>query len=639
MGPKGRKRKSPPAGAPSAAAAKVPARPPRAARPRASQEELEPSLVEQAQEGDEAEEQGGEEEIDEGQQEQNLQGADLEEEKEEFLNQFGSSAEYYVEQWRAYDTLLILAWLMDYNEIWDELEKQMPGISPTRHVNRRRLLWFMETCYARVRLPKSLAEAQENWCHHNDLEEPDDSTPGLWAPPQGAARPVTPPSLSRPSAAAVTPLPATQRRQEQEAPRSASRPLPPPLFDAAEADVSRACLSCLTPGPAGFAPWICKGSLGGIPCLVRGDLPHNDEFNREIRLAQRAAAAAATGKPAAAAADTDSSGQSTDARGSGSATSAAKQTKLNAAMDRERAENPQHPLFVRPSTTTEEQESAAVRAALATLRQSFDAKALVYPSPSLIKLIQSGCMLHVGFAVPIKSGATPADDRREIGFDTAGGGLTASLRVDIPKILSGAALTEALMMNILPALIARPTAQMQWLALSRTVLAFEQRHGWELARAYMESLLEERIRDQAPFSDVDMAMLTQRLMALGVGQPAPAAPRFGAAPGPASTQQRPAPFRSNAPCRDWQNGRNCPRGAACPHRHVCMRCFADHVVSECTRAALPAAPASYGGRPSGGSYSGKRRDAYGSGGGASVTTAPLPAKSAAASSSQGGRHD
>ena len=66
-------------------------------------------------------------------------------------------------------------------------------------------------------------------------------------------------------------------------------------------------------------------------------------------------------------------------------------------------------------------------------------------------------------------------------------------------ITSSQHFTVALVATILPALIQRPRAMMQWLALARTVISIDLAAGWPSARTYMERVLNERIPQGKPF--------------------------------------------------------------------------------------------------------------------------------------------
>jgi hypothetical protein len=62
--------------------------------------------------------------------------------------------------------------------------------------------------------------------------------------------------------------------------------------------------------------------------------------------------------------------------------------------------------------------------------------------------------------------------------------------------------------TILPVLIDRPAAMMEWITLGRTALALSPTPArWPVAAAYMEQLLAERVPQRKPLSDTSDLVL------------------------------------------------------------------------------------------------------------------------------------
>ena len=187
-----------------------------------------------------------------------------------------------------------------------------------------------------------------------------------------------------------------------------------------------------------------------------------------------------------------------------------------------------------------------------------------------------------------------------------------------PPVTSSQAFCMALFSTILPALIDRPAAMLEWMALARTALQIEAepRSNWARASAYVDQLLQRRIPQRKGISEPSDAVLrTIRNMDSFASQ------------GAGGPMRQPDSRRGgdDAVCHQWNADGMCVRAPNCRFRHVCCDCGGQHPASGCSRR-------------SSGSVSGGQRQPFRRGGGAggsqrsggasSVTTAKVAAAAA-----------
>jgi hypothetical protein len=356
------------------------------------------------------------------------------------------------------------------------------------------------------------------------------------------------------------------------------------LIIAIESAPARACLTCLTPQETGGpAQWICKGQITpGVICGLRGDLDGEHAANKRIAAAQ-ARAPPATPPTVA--------GQSTEGQ-TRAPPATQKQNKIDAELDRLRLAGPDHILFARPSSVSAEQEAALVKAAYEGVRLSLGAKAYVYPSASLISLVQSGRLAQVGYAIPEK--VASAAEEEPVVVTISGNKITSASATAPPVVGDLRAFNAAIFGTILPALAARPQAQLQWVSLARTIAAIEERFGsvgWSSAKKYLDAFLPECVRQQESFCKVDADFIQQNLSGqtqhpFGQRQHTPAAAVSEQARGTFSASKQKGTSANKEVgqfCRDFNN-KTCTRNP-CYFRHVCELCNSPaHSRATCTRA-------------------------------------------------------
>lgn len=517
--------------------------------------------------------------------------------------------------WQQFDTELLRAWLLDFRD-WKSM------LPKAKTASRDVLLDALVERDAVRPKGKSLA-AQLDGLQKNFLKaHPDAAAPGL----EPALRPVP---ASAPPASAPAQRDRSPQRQplfseaedeeegdnesdEEEPPPASTPPRHPPASAARDLqrDFSRAaaaagplphhwehgCLTCTTVPSAGLVSatgaWVCHR------CGLRGDLDASHAANAHLGRASGQHA------PPSSAADGQTTRDATDSA------PADKLEKHLLALSA-RLGTP-HPLFSTKAT------APAPSDAIRTVRQALGASTTESPSLQLLSLIQSGKLLDASFAVPrpFLRDVGSVDALATISFGAGGPVLnTTKDPTRPPPLASLEEFTLALVSTILPALIDRPAAMVEWLALTRTVLHLSNKDGWPSARRYLDALLRERIgvADKLPFAPPsDPALRDIRADATRE--------RFGFPP--IAPGQR-APSNTRPPggkCHSFQSSGACGRagGGVCFFEHVCAVCgAADHgALQRTTCAAQYKPPAPGPQRPAGSGSKGKR------GGGGSGRTAP-----------------
>lgn len=328
-----------------------------------------------------------------------------------------------------------------------------------------------------------------------------------------------------------------------------------------------ACRSCCRPRPVDSDPslgFICTG------CFRRGDLPTTDPTNIEMRRAYEAEATIRAGKPSS---------------GSGGATALGQSNRdmptlahSVSAVDRRHIEltarGGDFDLFVGESAGT----PVSHQVALETARAVLFGQAYERPSDQLVQLIRAGKLPAVGWAAPKKNAALTENDTLQLSQLSGGGvGLTSAAKGTITPVACASAqqFAAAMFATILPCLIDKPAAMLQWMALGRTALELEEKYSWAVASDYITQLLGERITRHEGFGKVSNEILTN--VTVGV------LPRQ-AKQSAAGSKTVSGGDASGAKCFDFNAG-SCPRApGSCRFAHRCSNCGQDgHPAKTCTR--------------------------------------------------------
>lgn len=544
----------------------------------------------------------------------------------------GGSAADAVEQdsierafWEAFDTGLLLAWWLDYegNELY---------LSAELHSDRDAVISALVQRRADRPNPgpgsSDLLELQINWRNAHP------QAAGAACPGWHAASPAAPQVLALQqlqtihhaaggpppaSAAAAQPVPSPQRAP---AAHAAARQLtwsPDEKYPVPQARSS--CATCLVrPDPSVVnenREWLCV-------CGRRGDLPGDGAVNKglmeERRRMQESQQAAElrvweAGRPAPSAAAAGQHHGTTKDPSSSSATDGltALERKFRQLL---LASKESYPVFDDAAPLTGQ-------SALQVSRKAFTATAYDQPPKLLVELIRAGLLTQVGYAIPL---ATGRDRSQEMAIGsillTETNGLAPQGKLSAtqaPPVTSLHDFCSAMFGTILPALIDRPAAMMEWITLGRTALALAPTPArWPAANAYIEQLLAERVPQRLNLADVSDPVLRTVTFAFPAhaqnagGAPPHTSGNNGGAGGAGGARVR--------TCNGFNNGGRCS-SQPCQFAHQCEGCGATgHGKVDCTRRSAGGSGGGRGGR-GGGRGGSSHRGGGGAGGGANPPAA------------------
>lgn len=276
-----------------------------------------------------------------------------------------------------------------------------------------------------------------------------------------------------------------------------------------------------------------------------------------------------------------------------------------------------------------------VAAALRISRQSYGAGEYTQTPAALLKLVQSGSLMKAGHALPrTLAAANTQTDHADTVIVMQNGRMTAADSVSAPPLQSLRDFCLALTSTILPALTEQPTAVADWLALARTIIELDARHGWAAANAYLEMLLSDRVHRDAPFADYDRNFVdsaTRPRNTTSAGPPSGAGQHAHATYSTTSAAGGAAGTASwvKGACRDF-NTSECQRGAQhCRFQHecpwpACSGADRKHPAFQC-----PAKPAGWRPQPRGGASAAPTRGGRAGGRGSKGAGASTVASAAA----------
>jgi len=324
-----------------------------------------------------------------------------------------------------------------------------------------------------------------------------------------------------------------------------SNPSAPPL---------RACTHCTDEQPRASPVFRCD------TCHMRSDLPFDAQQNVYFR--------STAGAPA-------SSGQS-DTETSSVRTPKETLSRRDKELERLAEEGAPFPRFddAAPMSSAE---------ALEAVRDSLWATNYSDPSASLIKLVRSGKLTKVGFALPRPASQTQTRaDFADTGILFLNGRSEATGNVVAPPLQNYDEFMHALLSVIAPALIDRPRALLDWFALARTVHEINREHDWPTARQYLDSALADRVTRRAPFGTYDRRIYDAITKPRGGGGGGAGGGRsagsahYPAAAAASSSAAAPRAAHVGAPdilpghCRDWNIGKDGCRRLKCDYTHECF---------------------------------------------------------------------
>jgi hypothetical protein len=527
--------------------------------------------------------------------------------------------------WEQFDTRLLAEWLDAFDG---------HGLSPAQLASRPQVIDALVTKGASM--PKGrtadakLADMQKHWYAATDTPPASGSAPGRVVAPAFSLAPAGGPPAPAPNADDSE---GDEEDEEEDdsggrGPVDAhARSVPSPA-QFAMTPGRRAvpiphhtqCRSCLAPNASGHASWICD-------CGARGDLAPEHSLNivrAQMRLAEiNAAARGSAPASTAAVSSSSSSGQSNTDTSVRALTAAS-------ALDKKYtdwATDTSVPFIAEFSSGAAGVPLTHTKA-LNDIRRAYGGTSAQRPSVPLINAIRAGRLFGPGHAVPraIPLGLTGDTDA---GVASLQNGLltVTSARATVPDACASASqLANAILSTILPALIDRPAAMLQWMMLGRSALSIDEKYGWAVASEYVAQTLTDRIGLGQELGSMNQEVFTQvtagRVMSSGAARPhlaqgAQQGARHASVPGV---------------CNDFNN-RSCNR-AVCNFKHLCRACGVaghSHADESCPSHSTWAPPRSqqqFGHRGSGGGFP---RPANSRGGGSVTTARP---KSSGASAQQ-----
>lgn len=325
------------------------------------------------------------------------------------------------------------------------------------------------------------------------------------------------------------------------------------------------CLSCCADRPLasyGRPGWICPD------CGRRGDLPTCDPVNLELRRGFEAEQRIRLSLPRGDQSELSVSlgqfkGDTRAAVASGSANDRACLAQIQMGLP--------SPLFIGEGATLPVKHEVA----LEHVRKALHGQTYERPSVPLVSLVRAGKLLYVGWAVPRKPQADSGTETLQV----SSSGELAITSSRKGQVSTGCASVQqfmaAMFSTIIPALVDKPVALMQWIVLGRTALELEQQYDWSTASRYLEQVLQERVPLGQPLDFVSNDALTSIQHSRSLARTFP------------SSAASSSSFSSSLPhdrqvCNNYQRGK-CDGG--CGRRHVCAVCEGkDHTQRDCPRA-------------------------------------------------------
>lgn len=439
---------------------------------------------------------------------------------------------------------------MEFMRTWQKQCKPAAGASPPPLLHMPAVLPGQAALAATPVLARGGAPHQQHATHNSSDEEDEEELQfevQMQQLLQPAHAPTPPLPPVRPAAAAAA----------HAAPYRETSPLaaePQLLF------TKQKCRSCLH-SQVSESQFICGG------CGLRGDLDADAPANQFL-------ASKMAGRASSASAASSSQGQTaTNIPASDPAIS-----RLDKWFIARTATGVAQPAFTGPAAATPLTHGVAC----AMSREAFDAMATMPPSDALINYIRAGKLTEAGYAIPklisSQRDATSDDAIGSVHFMSDGTSVQQAKNATVaPAVSSPQQFCMALFSTILPALIDRPTALMEWVALGRTALSLTAQFDWSLAEQYVSQLLTARIPLGATYKETHMSVLSSLTVQFarrshqqqGAARPPTSSTQLQrSSRGGQSQQPRP---RSNDPCQSWNNG-TCNFGAACKFTHKCRSC-------------------------------------------------------------------
>lgn len=473
------------------------------------------------------------------------------------------------EAFEEYDTELLLAWLLDY----EDGRKYLPQDKDT---DRTAVLSALVTSGAQP--PDDMEHMHEIWAQTH----PDGSPPGR-DPAWVAARAKRDRVAAAAAAAGhedvgVSPvnlelrglLGGTASLAHKGSPRVPTQQRTQPSDVGDDGDDWPACATC---GEDAAQQALKRNGVFMCVCGLRGDLPINHAINVALREDMCKVAAAKEAGPKVPAGNM---GQSpTDSNSSVTTAASSKRlTPLQQHLITLREEGPNNSVCA-PGAKCD------VKGAQALVREAHNALTFESPSKELVELIRSGRLASVAFAVPRLTHRADAHTDAAAGTLQVGADGTTSFTPKDPRVApvkDMASFLSALVSTVLPALVDKPAAIANWCALSRSALAVHAECGgnWDAAARYLDMALRSAVDENKPFGAIVLPALLTATRAV-----APCS--GGGGIGPPQRQQR---VRINEVCYAFNKGHCVKTAESCRFVHACQACGSPHAAVENSACAI-----------------------------------------------------
>lgn len=360
--------------------------------------------------------------------------------------------------------------------------------------------------------------------------------------------------------------------------------------------ITYSCMTCLVEPSREVkaGKWICE-------CGRRGDLPGEHPVNEGLikeKLIKLEKAVAAPG--------TSSSSGSSSSLGQFPFSATPKLTLRDAHLKELFDTNAHTPHFKFAAGL-----KLSAAEALAAARDISGAAMCDPPSAQLVALIQSGFLKKPGFALPLSSSRDTSKDASAttLEFDDQGRAKSKANDMTVATELKDFNhFCSALFTTILPALIDRPVAMMEWISLAANALFWTgSSDGWPAARAYIHMMLSEQVSSRQSF-----AVTTDRVSR--AMHESAAAGSFRQAGGARLASLGPSKQLSCNPWNTGAPGMHCSR-ANCEFAHQCALCSSpQHARSNCPKNRGGQSAPGFGGSSRGGHNGGGSQRGNGGGG-------------------------
>ena len=146
--------------------------------------------------------------------------------------------------------------------------------------------------------------------------------------------------------------------------------------------------------------------------------------------------------------------------------------------------------------------------AIAEMRTgSYIGAACEHQPKDLTELIRSGRFKELSLALPrtlaeVQNIQESKEEEQQLVF-SAGGISASSKRAQHRPLVDLEEFLRVGITTILPTLIDRPRAMLDWMQMSRSVIEVSKKEGWIIARAYYNTLMNDRIPSMQPFNQFD----------------------------------------------------------------------------------------------------------------------------------------